>query len=344
MLQPPSRRVPIPLPSTPSGKQKRACPRGECPGSEFYLGEGGTKRDDELPSDLHRRPNTVGTTCPYCGYDGDDDDFLPADVAQYVDSRINHEAEEFAEEVVDNLLGQLAKSVKRRGRGRNSLQIKTRSQARTPPRQRPQPPKHQDQLRNVQCHICDRSYGVFALGLFCPDCGSPNLTTHLIRERELIEDDLREAERLIRRGEDEHAHRRIADTHENVVSIVEAFLKTFFAFVVRQRENDVAATKTLKNVGNAFQNIDRAREKLAPFGIDPFADLTPKDIAFLRIAMAKRHVVTHNLGLIDDRFVKQTGIGATGRVVDVSPTEVRRLLDEIVPVIDRCDETIACVR
>ena len=32
------------------------------------------------------------------------------------------------------------------------------------------------------CDHCGRDYGVFAIGLFCPDCGAPNLRLHFARE------------------------------------------------------------------------------------------------------------------------------------------------------------------
>jgi len=34
--------------------------------------------------------------------------------------------------------------------------------------------------------ICGRDYGVYAIGLFCPDCGAPNLRLHFERERQLV--------------------------------------------------------------------------------------------------------------------------------------------------------------
>lgn len=43
-------------------------------------------------------------------------------------------------------------------------------------------------MRELVCDHCGHHYGVFATGLFCPDCGAPKLRLHFARETELVAD------------------------------------------------------------------------------------------------------------------------------------------------------------
>src|SRR5256885_975016 len=48
----------------------------------------------------------------------------------------------------------------------------------------------EDLLRDLECGICRRSYGVYAIALFCPDCGGPNLALHFQREVQLVREQI----------------------------------------------------------------------------------------------------------------------------------------------------------
>ena len=62
------------LPKSPGGKVYRWCPDEDCSPRLFLLGD--EQRPENLDiSRLRRAPGTLGTTCPYCGTDADDDKF-----------------------------------------------------------------------------------------------------------------------------------------------------------------------------------------------------------------------------------------------------------------------------
>ncbi len=57
-------------------------------------------------------------------------------------------------------------------------------------------------------------------------------------------------------------------------------------------------------IGNDFQNIERAQKRFAEFSLDPFDQLTDHERDILELNIQKRHVIGHNLGVVDDKFAK----------------------------------------
>lgn len=90
---------------------------------------------------------------------------------------------------------------------------------------------------------------------------------------------------------------------------------------------EAAKLRSAKAIGNAFQNIDRAREKLGRIGIDLFAGLSGDDRDYLRINIEKRHVLGHNLGLADERYAEVVQAAQPGRTVVLLADEVVRFVE-----------------
>ena len=337
------RRISISLTSSETGKTKLCCPASGCQPAEFFLGEAGNGVPLGWADRVRREPDTLGVTCPYCGHDADDDEFRHPEDQEFIDGTIDHERDRFGSELMDELLVPLERSMKRLERstrgGLFQIKLKT-TRTRSPIRPRPRRPDRQDLLRNVACGICGRNYGVFALALFCPDCGCPNLATHLDRERDLVETEVRDARSLFESGDRERAHRRLTDAQENLVTVTETFLKTVFVFVVRSRLDAEEAAKTIGKMGVAFQNVERGRKEFAPFNVDPYSTIEDADLEFMAGMMSKRHVVTHNLGMVDEKLVAQTGQGRPGRNIAVSAEDISRFFDLLERVIGYCQDSV----
>lgn len=328
------RELHVTLPQTDSGKVQMGCPRGDCEPGRFFLGEAPSPRPGTATSmPTRRKPGTNGVTCPYCGCDDSDEAFRHPDDAAYIDRAIDHGVEEVAHEIIGDLLDKhLTGPLKRLGRSsrRNgiSVTVKTRPYRRRP-KPPPRPPERADLPRNVTCTVCAREYGVFAIALFCPDCGSPNVSVHFARERQLCEDELASATEA---SDPERMLRKLGNAHEDAVSATEAYLKAVHALIVRAREPN-EADKKLAKVGNAFQNIERGKKLFAAFGIDLYGRLSKEETEMLEASMAKRHVVTHNLGVVDKKHSERTGQGQVGELLSLTDAEVRQHLDLVERVI-----------
>lgn len=306
------------LPRTPKGMEMRRCPREECTPRLFQLGDVGAEGEwtgDE--KQLHRAPHSAGTTCPYCGHDADDDhDFVDPRDIEALTEWFKWAALEDATDAFGDMLENVGRGLPRRGP--ISIEVKTNRRTRPEPRI-----WREDLLRDLTCAVCSRRYGVYAIALFCPDCGAPNLSVHFKRECELIDQQIE----LARQAENpELSFRLLGNAHEDVVTALETYLKTVYRYLVRKRfQNGEAAKLTSsKSVGNAFQNIGRARERFERLEIDPFGTLDEDDLAYLRLNIEKRHVLGHNLGLADERYAEVASAAQPGQTVVLLAYEVSR--------------------
>ena len=135
----------------------------------------------------------------------------------------------------------------------------------------------EDLLRNLVCDVCSRSYGVYAIGLFCPDCGAPNVQLHFRREVELIHRQIKIAEGQNALGDVELGYRLMGNAHEDVLTAFEATLKAVYIHLTRLSEPVDARA----DVGNEFQNVERARKRFLELGINPFDGVSESDLILL---------------------------------------------------------------
>ena len=78
----------------------------------------------------------------------------------------------------------------------------------------------------------------------------------------------------------------------------------------------------------SFQNLEGAKTTfLDLFGIDLSAEVAPEEWRAAAMGFQKRHLVTHNLGVVDQEYVTKTGdINAVvGRKIGIGNEEVRGL-------------------
>ncbi len=162
----------------------------------------------------------------------------------------------------------------------------------------------EDLIRNLACDICGREYGVYAIALFCPDCGCKNLHVHFEREIELILQQIDLAEQVAENGKSELSYRILGNAHEDVVTAFETYQKAFYKYVVKKAFPKEEAEKMISKgaIGNRFQNTDRAKDLYKNLSIDPFNVLTPGELELMRLNIEKRHVIGHNLSMADEAY------------------------------------------
>ena len=305
------------LPKTASGMEMRLCPQSSCAPRLFQLGD--VRPEEEWSDDegrVRRGPHSDGTTCPYCGHDSDDQAFVDPRDIEALTEWFKWAAQEDALDAASDMFKNVGRRLPRGG----PISFKANSSRRT----RPEPRIwREDLLRHLTCSVCFRTYGVYAIALFCPDCGAPNIAVHFQRECELVEQQIE----LARQAEDpELSFRLLGNAHEDVVTALETYLKTVYRYLVAKRfpEADAARLTSARSVGNALQNIGRAREKFGKLQIDPFETLDEDDFQYLRLNIEKRHVLGHNLGLIDEKYAEIATAAQPGETVVLLADEVSR--------------------
>ena len=311
----------FPIPKSPKGRIQRYCPSTGCTPRRFQLGDAplGQQIAKEHEALVRRQPGTSGVTCPYCGGDSDDQSFMAPEDIEAAKKHI----EWAVHQDISDHLDEMARGFNRKKIG-SSLVSVSMSVKRS---HKPQPYIWRDDLlRGLTCDLCSRAYGVYAIALFCPDCGGRNVHVHFKREVELIEKQVALSEEANTRGDEELAYRILGNAHEDVLTALETYLKALFIFLAKRRSNSETFERLAKEArrGNPFQRVDRASELYGKINIGPFRVLSSDEREFLILHIEKRHVIGHNLGLADEKYLQNVGHGSEGENVRILAEDVRR--------------------
>ncbi|MFB3909355.1 MAG: hypothetical protein ACE15D_13230 [Candidatus Eisenbacteria bacterium] len=323
-------KLSVPLPKTPKGMIHQRCPSESCRPRLFELGNGAPDRciahgNQHL---VRRQIGTPGITCPYCGGDAPDDEYICEEDVRYARELIGWEAGRDMQDF-------MAEEARRFNQEGDFGLFKVRMEVKGNNRRRPVAWR-EDLLRDLTCDICGRRYGVFAIGLFCPDCGARNVHVHFAREIELVERQLALAQEK-RQTDEELAYRLLANAHEDVLTAFETHLKTIYRFLCPRRlATDVAAEKC-RNLRNRFQNEKKAENRFKDLSIDLFAALSEDERGKLSANIRKRHIVGHNLGIEDDEDVETRNAGT---VVSLLVEDVRGFVAICKKVIISLEEQL----
>ena len=307
----------IPAPTSASGKTDRCCPNPKCTPGRFQMGHRSHIVDiaTEDANKIRRRAGENGITCPYCGTDASDAAYTCQHDVDAAAAYVRWAAVEDVKEHVGEMLRQTFGSGARPASGWGiSTEYRGASSSQPEPRA-----WREDLLRDLTCDVCGRQYGIYAIGLFCPDCGAPNLHLHFLREVSLIHSQLELAQTQATQGHQELSYRLVGNAHEDVLTAFETYLKTLYSFVHRRR----LPNEAIKKLGNKFQNVDRTRQLFGEFNVDPFESLSDDDLSTLRLNIEKRHVIGHNLGIADDRYLDASDTDKVGQTVTLLAEEVQ---------------------
>lgn len=314
----------MPLPKTPDDRVYRYSPNEAAPPRLFVLGN--RVEEVEATPEMRRRmkqmPGQPRTVCPYSGVIAEDGAFLHPKDRQAALDLAQHA---FVNDVSDMLKDAFADI--NRSQPRNSM---FRMEVKVTSKPHPKPQFfREDLLRELVCDHCGRDYGVFAVALYCPDCGAPNVSLHFAREIELV---ARQIEIAEAQDNKELAYRLLGNAHEDVLTGFEAILKTVYIHGKSRLQPGEEV-----RVGNDFQNVDRGRARYQELGIDPFSELDEVELATLRLNIQKRHVIGHNLGVIDAKFVEHAGDAAIGETVQLVGADIHEFGRLSYKVVDRLD-------
>jgi hypothetical protein len=325
----------IPLPQTSSGKVYRWCPNQECRPRLFLLG-GNPVRPDTLDiSQLPRAPGVAETTCPYCGFDAEDHEFNYEGDKQAILDYIKWAAIKDTHDALEKIANDFNRSVGSGGLISLNMSVKPNYDSE---------PKawREDLIRNLACDICGREYGVYAIALFCPDCGSKNLHVHFEREIELILQQIDLAEQVAENENPELSYRILGNAHEDVLTAFETYQKTFYRYEIRKRFSQEEGKKLTSKaaIGNRFQNIDKAKQLYKNLGLDPFGVLFPGEIELLHSNIEKRHVIGHNLSLADETYSETGKTEQPGTTVEILAEDITQFAKTAKKVVLALEQLI----
>jgi hypothetical protein len=322
-------RVSVSFPVDEAGLSPAACPVD--PEHVFKLLITSPKEGDQSePAELDVKPAPPkGLWCPYCGEHRERAwDFL----AQHLEigrEAMAAAAHQWASEQFGDMLRKTFGSSSARGAG-------FRYTPGSPPSVKSLPQLHiEETRRSLTCAQCSAPFAVYGIAAFCPECGrldslqafAEGLVAH--RAHLAVVNELSEQERrdyaeagLLQRAWDA--------TVKDGIGALETLLKETF----RQRAPETAQPRDR----GAFQRFGEVatlyRDHLS---LDLPAVLGTRWDRLLVFA-AMRHVLTHNQGVIDEKFMERVPdwpqpLGARLRVTRTDAAEVLDVLDAIAVVL-----------
>lgn len=155
----------------------------------------------------------------------------------------------------------------------------------------------------IQCEECSSRFAVIGSAYFCPACGHNSVTR-------TFSDSLRK----IRAKRDNVELVRIAlaesvgkdDAEVTCRSLIETCISD--GVVAFQKYCEGMYARFGNAPFNAFQRLDQASllwEKALQNGFDAW--LSPEELKKLAIIYQKRHLLAHNEGIVDDRYIEKSG-------------------------------------
>lgn len=157
---------------------------------------------------------------------------------------------------------------------------------------------------------------------------------HLMASKETIRVLVEESERIMRERGTEAGYQMLGNALEDVITLFEGFLKRIYVRYVREKFND-AAERMVGKVGTTFQRLEGAEEIFRrDLGIEIFSEISSTERDNLSLQFARRHVLTHNLGMVDKKYQGQVQRWEMeGTDVPLQRDQILQSMDLVVRVV-----------
>lgn len=178
----------------------------------------------------------------------------------------------------------------------------------------------------IVCPECSTGYSVIGTAYFCPCCGHNNVKAALVESLSSIGkmvDSLDDVEALLEEkvGKDtarDMARKMLEDSLENTVSAFQKYAELLYS----QISNKAARV-------NDFQIVQKGSELFKEVcGKEYSVWLSNYEIDRMNLLFQKRHILEHNAGIVDDRYLQKSGDTnyIVGQHVVLNKSEVYELL------------------
>ena len=261
--------------------------------------------------------------CPYCGHAGTSGDFLSDDQRERAISAAKAAA-------IGKLHQMLQDAMPKTSYSGGLVSITMELKPGTPPSLYSY--VEQEVRRTVGCEKCGRSSAVYGAATFCPYCGprqiAPRVLDEIAAQRRTLSlfDHLPEGVREEARAAGV-INAAASDTLKNVVTLFEQFCRETFEALTEGKSGVLRSQRP-----NVFQSLDDA-ERLFTSNttLQLGSVVAPKVRERLRVVFAKRHVLTHRGGIVDQKFLDQVPDATVkvGQRLIVSRIDADQALDDL---------------
>jgi len=310
----------IGMPSAGDGYEGRECPA--C--ARFFkvaIGE-----YEVLPDDLVMN-------CPYCGRAGDSDKFITRNARERVDAAAKAMTDQRIHAMVEDTLGGAFGGGRRLRPGESGIEISYTPP--TPPPVTTLPTYVEEAVRRtIKCEDCRNHQGVYGAAAFCYVCGPRDSAETVIEELAAQRRALALQDQLTGEPREEALG---AGVFDKFAGDAVKYMVTGFEVYAREefshRAPGAAATSAAEAAGHGvFQRLEDASDLFAQHAGFALRGLVTPDVwNRLRRAFAQRHVLVHQNGHVDQRFLDQVPESgqAVGQRLVITRAESEQAMDDI---------------
>ena len=278
------------------------------------------------PDDYEIARENQRLTCPACGATESDEHFHTQEQL----ARIRAGVEAIARGAIGSVLGHLARRPS--ARSRSGVVVRYRKPSRQHfPRTLPTYVER-GTVRTFICPNGGHRAVVYDLLAFCPYCG-PDETP----PRAVFDDNIAAMGQLLDVLESLPAAERAAlEAAGGATTLVERALTGVVAGLQTLAKHLYVRGAGPEIRGNPWQNLARlSRAWRDGFGVDPTDGLGPDVLQTLQLGFARRHVIEHNGGVIDETYAREASEGGVGRRLQVDRSFVVAFIDAGTQLADR---------
>lgn len=317
----------IPFRPDEDGMIGRECPNEDCQPRYFkiHIPESDEEKPEKTENDMNNNLSQSDIICPYCGHRGNMQEFHTREQIKWIKSMIERD---LFKSIQDTFKQALKPSRPRNG---SFLSIEFK------PGRLPSVRHYIEEKlrREVECSKCGQKYAVYGIAFHCPFCGGGNILIHFERSKQIIMSLLDSGDIIKEKGGEEALHHHMGNCLEDVVSLFEGFHKSLYSKAIIERGPHEEAEKKIKRIKTNFQRLSGAEEFfIKDLDIEIFAPLSSNEREFLEELFLKRHVITHNLGLVDKKYLeKANSMESMGRELDILRPDIQKGLEFVEKVI-----------
>lgn len=276
-------------------------------------------------------PQGVQLTCPACGLTAHHERFMTPEQSRRGRAAI----EEFGRAAADQIIRDFSRRLGTTTFKGGHIQWKAHH---NPPRVPHSIPSYVEQA-TIRLFACPSGHHavLYDLLAFCPWCGPAT------PPRAVFDDALAAQRGLLELIEQQPAEAK-ADiaAHGGVTALSQRALTEAVAAIQNLAKQLDARSKADPPTGNPYQNLDRLAQRWNKvFGARLLDGLDPATTHNLRLAFARRHLLDHNGGVVDDDYLKQTGEGTLGRKLRITPAFVDQAFAAFTALANRLEATAA---
>lgn len=314
-----STEIPVEFTSDKKGYYDRQCPNEKCEYVfKIYMEDWKDKVSDEQ------------VFCPMCGHVATSDQWYTHEQIEAIHEIAASYAQSYISNELDKIFGKMARST----RGNKYVQITYKPSKKISFVNNPIGQRTEWELE-ITCEKCQTRYSVIGSAYFCPCCGH-NAVERVFNESldtvqkmiESIEDIYNTFERSYGKDKAESMCRSMIEgTIGDIISAFQKYAEEIYKQIMPTKKARVNDFQIIEKGSNLF---NEATGK----GYDSW--LSQDDIADLNILFQQRHIIEHNNGLIDERYIQSSGDISyrVGQRVIIKNQDVMRLLRYIRKLSD----------